>query len=585
MTNALRTIVLTMLITANALAAFARQDMTAEMKTNYYLGKLKSDDIKPAERVKYIDSLNRAKPGNENLYLKEKARAYVRASRFGDAAECYSRIAGQKDVPAYIYLDAVYWEAWCHLNMGLYEQTLDNVYKIVVCEKPDSLDYYDVEADFLLCSVYRLLENYTMSHRYLQAAQKKTAASKSPQELVYNLKYRYHLELAGLYLREGKYNEALAEDKKGMKYNLDPATREALNMDMAELYDQIGEPAIAEEYFRKFINGSTNSFHNSGNRVNALSNYAYFLYRHGRTDESLRLCMDLLHGPDSTNMLHIRGNLYDILAQNLKRQGRHDEAYLALRQSVEILDSVTHSSDLGSISSITRNFESRMAELEQSRERASGRKMRIAATILCILAVAAAATVLWTWRRSKKRKRENIQLAKEMEHKEEQHRASQKETTDKLDAMSREAVALSMRIAESDALLAEVASIAADASMSSKEAVSAVRTKLRGIHANDRTWEVFRLHFEKIHPNFLTELYRRHPGLTQSEIRMATFIIMNLTGKEIANLTCRSERTVESTKYRLHKKLGLESGISTATYLRSMLAETSETDATGDAKV
>ena len=45
----------------------------------------------------------------------------------------------------------------------------------------------------------------------------------------------------------------------------------------------------------------------------------------------------------------------------------------------------------------------------------------------------------------------------------------------------------------------------------------------------------------------------------------------DMSTKEIASLTNRSVRTIDSIKYRLHKRLGLDSGTSTESYLRSLL--------------
>ncbi len=74
----------------------------------------------------------------------------------------------------------------------------------------------------------------------------------------------------------------------------------------------------------------------------------------------------------------------------------------------------------------------------------------------------------------------------------------------------------------------------------------------------DNMWEMFKTYFEQTHQNFFKSLYRAHPDLSPNEVRMCAYIMLNLTTKEIANITNRSPRTVETVKYRLHKKLGLE---------------------------
>lgn len=51
---------------------------------------------------------------------------------------------------------------------------------------------------------------------------------------------------------------------------------------------------------------------------------------------------------------------------------------------------------------------------------------------------------------------------------------------------------------------------------------------------------------------------------------MCAFIIMNMSTKEIAQLTNRSVRTVENIKYNIGKKMALPEGQSLTMYLRSL---------------
>lgn len=48
---------------------------------------------------------------------------------------------------------------------------------------------------------------------------------------------------------------------------------------------------------------------------------------------------------------------------------------------------------------------------------------------------------------------------------------------------------------------------------------------------------------------------------------------MNISTNEIASLLCRSQRTVESARYRLNKKLSLSDDLSMAEYLRTFMQQ------------
>lgn len=72
-------------------------------------------------------------------------------------------------------------------------------------------------------------------------------------------------------------------------------------------------------------------------------------------------------------------------------------------------------------------------------------------------------------------------------------------------------------------------------------------------------WEQFTEHFDQVHSNFLKKLKEQWPDLTPTELKMAAYLRLNLTTKEIAHLMSISIRGVETGRYRLRKKLGLTS--------------------------
>lgn len=72
-------------------------------------------------------------------------------------------------------------------------------------------------------------------------------------------------------------------------------------------------------------------------------------------------------------------------------------------------------------------------------------------------------------------------------------------------------------------------------------------------------WEQFTDHFDQVHSNFLKKLKEQYPDLSPTELKMAAYLRLNLTSKEIAHLMSISIRGVETGRYRLRKKLGLTS--------------------------
>jgi DNA-binding CsgD family transcriptional regulator len=80
-------------------------------------------------------------------------------------------------------------------------------------------------------------------------------------------------------------------------------------------------------------------------------------------------------------------------------------------------------------------------------------------------------------------------------------------------------------------------------------------------------WEDFDSSFTAIHPDFYKKLLAVNPNLTPSEIKIAAFLKMNLTTKEIAALTFKTQSGIKSTRHRLRKKLGLHNDESVVNFL------------------
>ncbi len=83
----------------------------------------------------------------------------------------------------------------------------------------------------------------------------------------------------------------------------------------------------------------------------------------------------------------------------------------------------------------------------------------------------------------------------------------------------------------------------------------------------DKEWESFSKHFDTVHSHFLVSLKEKHPNITGNEMKLCAYLRMNLSTKEIAQLMNISVRGVEIGRYRLRKKLQLETAVSLFDYL------------------
>lgn len=74
----------------------------------------------------------------------------------------------------------------------------------------------------------------------------------------------------------------------------------------------------------------------------------------------------------------------------------------------------------------------------------------------------------------------------------------------------------------------------------------------------DEDWEQFQHYFEEVHSGFFDVLKNEYPDLTPNELRLAALAKLNLTIKETATIMGITPNSVKTARYRLRKKLGME---------------------------
>ncbi|MGW9686344.1 tetratricopeptide repeat protein [Flagellimonas sp. 2504JD1-5] len=93
---------------------------------------------------------------------------------------------------------------------------------------------------------------------------------------------------------------------------------------------------------------------------------------------------------------------------------------------------------------------------------------------------------------------------------------------------------------------------------------------LKKQNASDKDWEVFKSYFSEVHNDFDQKLKTLYPDISEKEIRLAAFLRMNLTTKEIAATLNVLPDSILKSKYRLKKKLDLDKETDLTTFLNTL---------------
>ena len=86
-------------------------------------------------------------------------------------------------------------------------------------------------------------------------------------------------------------------------------------------------------------------------------------------------------------------------------------------------------------------------------------------------------------------------------------------------------------------------------------------------------WEQFQNQFSAAYPKFVESLSNGYPDLRTADIKLCCYLKMSMNTKEVAKVTGLSVRAVENKRYRLRKKLNLNTEISLDSFIHAFGGE------------
>lgn len=87
---------------------------------------------------------------------------------------------------------------------------------------------------------------------------------------------------------------------------------------------------------------------------------------------------------------------------------------------------------------------------------------------------------------------------------------------------------------------------------------------------NDKSWKDLEKHIKNVHFDFLKRLKEKHPTISPRELDLSTYLLMNMSTKELVEIMNISSGGVELARYRLRKKLELNKKENLTGYLMSI---------------
>ncbi|WP_321375771.1 PAS domain S-box protein [uncultured Draconibacterium sp.] len=143
-----------------------------------------------------------------------------------------------------------------------------------------------------------------------------------------------------------------------------------------------------------------------------------------------------------------------------------------------------------------------------------------------------------------------------------------------LEMKDRELVSFLLQLSQKNELLTKAVHLlqSGDAAKSKKAAslVQQLKDLLEANAVQPVDWSMVENQVEKIHPGFLDRLQKRHPVVSVNDKKLCSYIRLGLSSKEIAGLLNITSKSVEISRVRLRKKLGINAKIHLVKYLEQL---------------
>ncbi|MDH3648734.1 MAG: PAS domain S-box protein [Saprospiraceae bacterium] len=132
-----------------------------------------------------------------------------------------------------------------------------------------------------------------------------------------------------------------------------------------------------------------------------------------------------------------------------------------------------------------------------------------------------------------------------------------------LDYRNRELTSFTLFITQKNKLLASISEslekMQSEVDPPHREKIKKLQNYIVQNTDQETDWQGFQMYFQEVNPNFFTELSTKNPSLTQNDLKHCAYVKMKLSNKEVTNLLHISPKAVEVARYRIKKKLGLQS--------------------------
>lgn len=559
------------------------QSLQEQARVQYYQFQIEEEGVSVQEKTALYDSLihyylQQNDTESYKKYLLDKMRFYYENGETLEAYKTGIDFLKEFEKPEKLSPEQLMQRNAAHLiiakschNLEMFDESISHLFSVI--QHPDNR--YTIEAYSYLGFIFMRMKQMEQSKQYnAKALQLLSEADsmlyKRSSSIVYN-------NLAGYFYNQKQLDSALYYLNLSMNYfefAEHSFSSSYIYHNMAIIYQEMGEFAMAENYLHKAIEMSKDEPYNRGNY---LQNLAFILFEKKQYAEAEKYYLKALQVAETTTSNKLKSSIMMELADLYYEKQQYQKAWDYLKKGVTLKDSAFNSQDMEKIALLSQQFdnykitaEKELLEKELLLSKLSNQKKNIIVGILITLLIILTAIAIFVVRKIMKNSEANVEKNTE-ETKEE----VRKEYENTLEERNRKLASNALFLMKINEMLAHLEKnirqqLSTDDPEKLKEITQEMMHTIAPYNAG-QSWEEFKLYFEEVHSSFYKRINQINPNLSKMEQRLCALLALNMNTKEIAQMTNRSVRTIETLIYRLRKDLNIPPLEKTTHFLQNLL--------------
>ena len=363
-----------------------------------------------------------------------------------------------------------------------------------------------------------------------------------------------------IYRNTKQYDSALICYQNGLKYIQSPYGKATIYNNIGAVFYDLKVYDSAQYYHQNALSIQKEQGYNEQVSLSMIS-LAQVMNKMGRHGESLKLGLEAYQMNEKENSYDLLSDAAEALSEAYNGLGDLASSLFYFKKYKQYQDSLYNENKRKEIISQQLRFETREREKENEllRKKAELSEAKIKFQyIIGIVLVAVLLLSVWVLYLNIKRNKIRHELANQkLKNEQTEKRYLEKELTFK----NQELVNFSLQIVEKNDFITEVTREIDKLSkigINGFEKVKELSKKLKANYIINKHQKEFDAHVNSVYESFYNKLEDKYPGLTQNEKRLAALLRLKLSSKEISSITGISSKSVDMSRYRLRKKLGLE---------------------------